>query len=287
MALAFFLRMALDLKTKPAVDCQDKLFSRNGQSFLFKAMRLDGIGLALDFNAKFALLNRFEKLKTAHTSGLMLSSTQADAIIDLAARAGLSALVEIDLVAQDVVASGAIAAAVTRAAHLVRLLKGRSGLFGYVVNCPFSSETVRAHGLRRVRRCLTAFLDSIRGGDSRTLVAIRRRADTMTLSIPGEDFIYADAAALKPAELRGYLAALHDIARERPLVLEFTEPSPEQDEAVAVAFENGAAGVVAPRLPAPASVEWLGVRALRPEGAMPFRRFGANFSPAPCRSPKP
>jgi len=286
MALALLGQVAFDLKTRPAVDRQNKLFSRNGQSFLFKAMRLEGIALPLDFNAKLALLKRLETLRAAHTTGLVLSSSQADAMVDLAACAGLPALVEIDL-PQDVFTSAATAAALTSAARLLRLLQGRPGLFGYVVNCQFSSQTFRTQGLRRVRRSLTAFLETIHRGDSGALAAVRRRADTMALSIPGEDFIYAGATALKPAELRDYLAALRDIAGQRPVVLEFTEPSPEQDQAVAAAFANGAAGVVAPRLPAPTCVEWLGVRALRPEGAMPFRRFGTNFPSVSFWSSKP
>ncbi len=287
MALALISQVAFELKTRPRVDCQNKLFSRNGQSFPFKAMRLEGIALQLDFNAKLALLRRFEKLKAAHTTGLVLSWNQADAIIELAACAGLPALVEFDLAPKDVVDSGAMTAALENAERLVRLLQGRPGLFGYVVNCQFSPETVRARGLRRLRRGLAAFFDTIHGGDSGALAAVRRRADMMAISIPGEDFIYADAAALKPVELCGYLAALRDIAGQRPVVLEFTEPSPEQDEAVATAFANGAAGVVAPRLPAPESVEWLDVRALRPEGAMPFRRFDTNCPSAPYGSSKP
>lgn len=275
--------MAFALEIQPAVDCHAKFFSQGGQKFVFRAMRLDGVRPPLDFNAKLELLNRFEKIRAAHTTGLVLSLTQADAVVDLAARARFVSLVEIDVAPEQIAAWSALAAA--RIADLMRFLRGRSGLFGYVVNCPLA-EVVRTCRLRRIRRNLAALVDRIHESDDRTLVAVRRRSVNFALSVSGEDFIYADAGPLRPAEVRDHLAALHDIARERPVVLEFTEPTPEQDEAIAVAFAQRAAGVVAPRVPAAASSGSMDLSFLRPEAAMPFRGFGANLTPG-LRARKP
>ena len=62
----------------------------------------------------------------------------------------------------------------------------------------------------------------------------------------------------------------------RPVLIEFADASPGQDVAVAVAFGTGAAGVVAPAVPAPVSHDWLGVRMLRASELMPFMTL--NFS---------
>ncbi|HVN29497.1 MAG TPA: hypothetical protein VMT64_13460, partial [Candidatus Binataceae bacterium] len=66
-----------------------KFFSRKGQKFFLKAMRLDGVGGTLDFDAKLRLLSRFEDLKQAHTTALLLTEEQSNPILDLAATVGL------------------------------------------------------------------------------------------------------------------------------------------------------------------------------------------------------
>jgi glycosyltransferase involved in cell wall biosynthesis len=100
-----------------------------------------------------------------------------------------------------------------------------------------------------------------------------------------EDFIYGEVPTLAPVELRDFAVSLHNIAEARPLVIEFSQASPGQDEAVAVAFGAGAAGVVAPPVPTPASTEWMSARLMHASELMPFVTLNGTCPPAPPKTP--
>ena len=126
---------------------------------------------------------------------------------------------------------------------------GAPGLLGFLINCPISQDALRAYGLGKARRALRDIIDTIKSRNADALVAIRHRPDTRALTMLEEDFIYGDVPALAPVELRDFIVSLHNLAEARPLIIEFSESSPGQDEAVAVAFGTGVAGVVAPPVP--------------------------------------
>ncbi len=77
------------------VTAHGKFLSRAGQKFFFKAMRLPDVSATLDFSQKLKLRKRLDDLKTAHTTGLLLSEAQAQPCLDLAAQSGLVAIVEL------------------------------------------------------------------------------------------------------------------------------------------------------------------------------------------------
>ena len=91
--------------------------------------------------------------------------------------------------------------------------------------------------------------------------------------------------ALAPVELRDYVVSLHNLAEARPLVIEFSQSSPGQDEAVAVAFGTGAAGVVAPPVPTPASPDFTGAVMLKASELMPFVTLNGTCPPALPKTP--
>ncbi len=73
-----------------------KFLSRAGQKFFFKAMRLDGVGATLDFAHKLKLRKRFDDLRAAHTTGVVLTEAQSQPCMDIAAQSGLVAMVELE-----------------------------------------------------------------------------------------------------------------------------------------------------------------------------------------------
>ena len=72
-----------------------KFLSRAGQKFFFKAMRLADVSATLDFGQKLKLRKRLDDLKTAHTTGLVLTEAQSQPCLDIAAQSGLVAMVEL------------------------------------------------------------------------------------------------------------------------------------------------------------------------------------------------
>jgi glycosyltransferase involved in cell wall biosynthesis len=275
----------IDVEPLRSVTPHGKFFSRKGHKFFLKAMRLDGVGATLDFEAKVRLLARLDDLKQVHTTALVLSEAQANEVLDLASTAGLYSIIELEVAPAEIIEKRLRAAALSRIANIVNKLLGRAGLLGFVINCPISQDALRAYGLGKARRALRDIIETIRGRNADALVAIRHRPDTRALTMLEEDFIYGDVPALAPVELRDYVVSLHNLAEARPLVIEFSQSSPGQDEAVAVAFGTGVAGVVAPAVPTPESPEWMGAVTLKASELMPFVTLNGTCPPALPNTP--
>ena len=79
----------------PRVTPHGKFLSRSEQKFFFKAMRLADVSGSLDFGQKLKLRKRLDDLKTSHTTGLVLTEAQSQPCLDIAAQAGLVAMVEL------------------------------------------------------------------------------------------------------------------------------------------------------------------------------------------------
>jgi O-antigen biosynthesis protein len=267
----------IDIEPLRSVTPHGKFFSRKGHKFFLKAMRLEGIGASLDFEAKVRLLARLDDLKQVHTTALILTEAQSNPILDLAGTTGMYSIIELELAPEEIVDRRKLAEATARIAHTVNIFNGRPGLLGFLINCAISQDTVRAYGLAKARRTLRDLIELIKSRNSSALVAIRHRPETRALAMLEEDFIYSDVPALAPVELRDYIVSLHNLAEARPLVIEFNQSSPGQDEAVAVAFGTGAAGVVAPPVPTPASPDFTEL--------MPFVTLNGTCPPALPKTP--
>jgi glycosyltransferase involved in cell wall biosynthesis len=275
----------IDVEPLRSVTPHGKFFSRKGQKFFLKAMRLEGVGATLNFDAKVRLLGRLDALKQVHTTALVLAEAQSNPILDLASTAGLYSIVELGVAPEDLIDRRKRSEIITRIAHTVNILNGRPGLLGFLINCPISQDALRAYGLEKARRALRDIIGVIKRRNESALVAIRHRPETRALTMLEEDFIYGEVPALAPVELRDYIVSLHNLAEARPLVIEFSQSSPGQDEAVAVAFGTGAAGVVAPPVPTPASPDWMGAVTLKASELMPFVTLNGTCPPGLPKSP--
>jgi O-antigen biosynthesis protein len=269
----------------PAIVAHGKFLSKFGQKFFFKAMRLDDVGDALDFDQKLKLRNRLDALKLAHTTGLVLTEDQAYSILDVVAQAGLYSIVELRVAPEELLERNSFAAANSRIAHAANILQSNPALGGFLIDCPITQDVLRAGGLGAARKRLNALLKTIRDRAPHALLSIKLRPETRALSMLEEDFLYGEIPALPPVEIRDFVVSLHNVAEIRPVIIEFAQSSPGQDEAVAMAFGTGAAGVVAPPVPAPASHDWLGVRMLRANDLMPFVTLNGTCPPRPSAIP--
>jgi O-antigen biosynthesis protein len=269
----------------PTITAQAKFFSRSGQKFFFKAMRLPEVGPSLDFSQKLALRRRFEELKLAHTTGLVVTEAQAQPVLDIAAQAGVAAMLELQLAPLDLFDRRRWSAVLSRVTHTAAIYRGHHALCAYIIDCPISQDELRAVGLMKVRGRMREVLRAIKRRDSGVMVALKHRPATRALTLLEEDFLYAEVPALEPGELRDFVTSLHNIAEARPVVVEFRDASPGQDEAVAMAFGTGAAGVVARPVPAPKSHDWLGIRMLRAADGMPFVTLNGSCPPGAPHTP--
>ena len=262
-----------------------KFLSRAGHKFFFKAMRLPDVSATLDFGQKLKVRKRLDDLKAAHTTGLVLSEAQAQPLLDLAAQSGLVAMLELSITPEELLSRRGWKAVVSRIAHTSHVFSKHPALIGYILDCPVSQDQLRAGGLENARRRLRSIISIIKDRAPEAIATIKLRPETRALTVLEEDFLYGEIPALEPIEIRDFVVALHNLAEARPVVIEFADASPGQDEAVAVAFGTGAAGVVAPPVPAPVSKDWLGVKLLRASDVMPFVTLNGTCPPPPARMP--
>ena len=272
----------------PHIAPDGKFLRRLDQKFFFKAMRLPELGTpleSLDFAGKIAMRKRLDELKAGHTTGLILTETQAEPVLDVAAQSGLYALMEVEVAPEALATRSAYRATVARLTGVARTFKVYPALIGYLINCPIEAATVRTRGLRRVRRELEGLIAGLRRGDDRRIVSLKHRPAVSALASLEEDLIYAAVPPLAPSDLNRYLVKLHNLAEARPVIIEFGEGLLGQDELVACAFGLGAAGVVAPAMRPAASPGLMAVRMLSAGEFLPFVSLNGSCPPLPVAQP--
>jgi hypothetical protein len=266
-----------------------KFFSRSGRKFFLTATRLDGFGTTLDLNEKLKLRRRLEDLKAAHTTGLILTEGQSQPALDVVAAAGMVAIVDLSIEPGDLVYRSRFAELVSRVAHAGNVYRSHPGLMGYLIDFPLEPDTSHESSclitVKTVRRRLCTLVSVLKQHAPNALVAIKRGEGSLAPTMAEEDFLYCSTARLEERRLRPWIQNLHRLAGPRPVVIEFAPGSSRQDEAVAEAFGAGAAGVVAPSVPAPPSRDWLGIRMLRPAETMPFASLDGAGPPQPTSCP--
>ena len=262
-----------------------KFFRRFGRKFFLKGMRVAETGDTLDFNQKLAMRKRFDELSRAHTTGLILTERQAPSLLGIAGQVGLQALVEFSVTADELLSDSTFRAVISRTAHLANLLRPYPALMGYLLDCRVAADDLRHRGLDQLRKRIKRLIANLHRADADRVVALKHRPATVGLSMLAEDLVYAELPALSSDELGEYVVRLHNLAEARPLVLEFGEGLPAQDELVASAFGLGVAGVVAPAMQPAASPGWLGIRMLSGGEHLPFVSLNGSCPPPPPVAP--
>ncbi len=268
-----------------------KFLSRDGEKFLVKAMRLPGVGSALDLTEKLALRRRLDELAAANVTALILSDGQAETVLGVAGQAGLYAMVEITIDSRKLNSPDEVRKALARVAQTVSVLRGYPALIGFLIDCSGDGRKIPPAAIEVLRRGLTALTRTIHESCDGPLIAFKGRANAPTIATDGqgpsilsqelalaigEDFTYVELSRIAPADFGPTVIALHRIAAARPLVIEFGEEFPGQEEVVAHAFGLGAAGVVAPATQPAASSGWQGLRMLSAGELLPFAQVGGS-----------
>lgn len=267
------------------VTSHGKFLSRDGKKLFFKAMRFEAPGEPGDFSRKLKIHARLEEFKDGRTTALIVKGPEAETIMDLAAQQGLLAMLEIDIdpaALLDRQGRRSLGAMVSRTATMFR---GHPALAGYLLNLRVEADWLRLNGLEKVRRWMRALVESARKHDGAALVALNHRPETRALWLTDEDLLYSSVPPMTPYELKNYIVSLHNLADCRPVIIELSESTPEQDELVACAFAVGAAGVVAHPIRLAPRAGLLQVRALTASELLPFMTLNGTCPPALPESP--
>jgi hypothetical protein len=244
------LDMHHDLPSAPhPIVAHAKFFSRSGSKFFFKGMRLPDVGGTLDLYEKLKLRERLEELKAARTTGLILTETQSQPLLDLVAAAGMVAIVELTVTAAELLDTARFGTAISRIAHTANIYRSHKGLCGYLIDSPSSNS-------KTIHDCLGVLLRTLKEHDEDALVAIEHRENSGLIAFADEDFLYGVVGCRSTSQIPDLVASLHERAGTRPVVVEFAEAWPDQDTSLAIAFGAGAAGKL--RLQCPLRLHMIG-----------------------------
>jgi GT2 family glycosyltransferase len=101
----------------------------------------------------------------------------------------------------------------------VRDCKGHPAVLGYAIGNEIPAPIVRWHGKRRIERFLRALDEIARAEDPGGLVTYVNYPPTEYLELPFLDFVSFNVYLEEQERLDAYLARLHNLAGDRPLVL--------------------------------------------------------------------
>jgi GT2 family glycosyltransferase len=175
-------------------------------------------------------------------------------LLDLAQRTGLKFLVGLPW-AQHVafLDDPGIAAQIRRAVgDGVRACARHPAVFAYLVGNEIPPDIIRWHGTEPVRRFLRTLVAQVKREHPGALVSYANFPTTEYLTIDFTDFVCFNVYLHDEAAFRSYLARLHNLAPDRPLVLtefgldSFREGEQRQSEILSrqlfAAFQSGVAG---------------------------------------------
>jgi glycosyltransferase involved in cell wall biosynthesis len=276
----------------PPILPRGKFFSRGGDKFFLKAIRFRAPRSSPGFEEKIAWRKRLGDWRAAHTTAVVIADGEAEALLDLAAQPGLYALLELTVRPEDLFSRNALRMAISDLRKRVTNLRGCSSLIGYLLDCPMDPDAMRSFGLEMLRARLARMVAAIRDIDARKMVGLKHRAGMIGLTLRDEDFVYALMPPLAPGELRSFVIRLHNLAEARPVVLEFVDAAPDQEELIAYAFGLGAAGVVAQasqgdnRTSKPFVQSSLSLKTLRECELLPFLALNGSCPPKPAWTPR-
>src|SRR5260370_6686394 len=221
--------MLTNLGPDQRITAHGKFLSRAGQQFFFQAMRLPDVSATVDFGQKLKLRKRLDDLKTAHTTGLVLSEAQAQPCLDLASQSGLVAMVELRLTSAELIGRRGWKSALSRIAHTAHIFSRHPALAGYLIGCEVRQDALRAGGLENARRRIRTAVKTIKEFAPDAIGGIKVRPETRALSVLEEDFLYGEIPALQPIQIRDFVVALHNLAGSRPVLIEIAYASPGHD----------------------------------------------------------
>src|SRR5436309_5885335 len=101
----------------------------------------------------------------------------------------------------------------------VRALSGHPAILGYAIGNEIPASVVREHGRHEIQRCIECLYLAAKSEDPDGLVTYVNYPSTEYLELPFLDLVCFNVYIESPERLEPYLARLHNIAGDRPLVM--------------------------------------------------------------------
>ncbi len=136
----------------------------------------------------------------------------------------------------------------------VRACSGHPALLCYTIGNEIPASIVRWYGKRRTERFIERLYRTAKGADPQALVTYANYPSTEYLELPFLDFACFNVYLEQPHELEAYVARLHNVVGDRPLLLTelgldsrrhgTEEQARSVESQVRTTFEGGCAGAV-------------------------------------------
>jgi len=194
-------------------------------------------------------------------------------------------VLEIDISADELLSRRDYSSAAARLSRTAAAFSNHPALCAFLLNPVISFDQMRLHGVDRLRKRLNKLVLGLKGQCRNRLVGVRHRPFTTALIDVEEDLVYCSLNHLSIPELKDQIVALHNLADARPVVVEFEQAMPEQDERVASAFAVGAAGVVAPPFTVKQPSDLLALKTFGSREALPFVALNGTCPPVVPAAP--
>ncbi len=234
--------MGLEEGSRATLSVAGKSIRCGDGKFVAFAARIPAIAGPLDFSAKLAISRALRELRAAGINTVILPARIADAVAGIAGHAGLYAIVEIALAADELASAAGLRRALARTNHTVRVIRDYRALAGYLI--AYSSRL--ENGVATIGdvpvRGLRAIAAAIRAADHDRLIALRDERGGPPAPVAA-DLIVAPLEVRTAAAAREAIFALHSAAGPRPIVVEFAEANSAVADLAARAIALGAAGV--------------------------------------------
>lgn len=247
------------LVTREAVTAQGKFLYVNDRKFFLKGVSYGPFSQATHgtpFPEKQVVEKDFALMVELGANCIRTYTVPPVWLLDLAAAYGLRIVVGIPW-AEHIcfLSSSAVRAEIRGAiADGVRACRDSPATFAYLVGNEIPPDVVRWHGAKQVRAFLRDLVSVAKDGDPTALVSYANYPCTEYLDIDFTDFLSFNVYLHKEKDFRSYLARLHNLAEDKPLVLsEFGIDSIREgvegqaqilDRKLASSFKTGAAGTI-------------------------------------------
>lgn len=201
-----------------------KFLTVDGEKFVVRGVTYGPFGAdgsPAEYGDASLVARDFTRIAAAGFNSVRVYTVPPVWLLDAAAERGLRALVGLPWEQHVAFLDDACRARdiESRVAAGVASCAGHPAVLGYAVGNEIPAPVVRWYGHRRIERYLRRLFDAAKSRDPAALVTYVNYPSTEYLQLPFLDFVSFNLYLESRQDLEGYVARLHNIAGDRPLVM--------------------------------------------------------------------